>query len=310
MDLLSDILSTVRIRGTLYFSTAFTPPWGIQVPAHGRAARFHIVVKGYCYIGLANGDVRELHEGDMLLIPQGAEHRLMDTADRKVLELDRVVAESGFNGEGALVVGGPESEAVTQLACGHLTFADGADHPLLRALPDDILISRELRTRHAWLDDTINALSREAHYGAAGSAATVNKLSEILFIESLRATAETIPQLDGIMKAIGDTRVSRALSAIHRDPAHDWTLDTLASEAALSRSRFAERFRDLVGLSPAAYLAEWRMQKARSLLFETHDGVGVIAAKVGYRSPASFTRAFSDTFGQSPSDFRNARHAD
>ncbi len=304
MDLLSDILSTVRIQGTLYFRTAFTPPWGIEVPALGRAARFHIAVKGYCWVGLGDDRSVELREGDMLLIPGGAAHRLTDVDGRAVKTLDRVVAESGFSGKGALAVGGNEADAVTQLACGHLSFAEGADHPLLRALPDHILITSEIREVQPWLDDTIRALSREVHYGAAGSAATVNKLAEILFIETVRAAAETSPDLQRLMTAVADPRISRALAAMHLDPARSWTLDGLAQEAALSRSRFAERFRDLVGLAPAAYLTEWRLQKARAMLVDTGDGIGSIAARVGYKSPEAFTRAFGEAFGLPPTDFR------
>ena len=306
MDLLSDILATIRIRGTLYFHTAFTPPWGIRVPIHGRAARFHIVVQGHCHAGLDGGASHDLRAGDMVLFPRGAAHLLTDIATREVVALDQVLADSGFSGEGALVVGGPATDAPTQMTCGHLSFADGADHPLLRALPDEIVIRRETRDRHRWLDDTITALSREPEFGAAGAAATVNRLAEILFIEIVRAATETVPSLSRVMAAISDPRVGRALSAIHHDPAHDWTLDTLAGEAALSRSRFAERFRDLVGLAPAAYLSEWRMQKARALLVDTPDAVGAIAARVGYRSPSAFARAFADAFGASPSAFRGA----
>ena len=279
------------------------------MPPQGKAARFHIAVKGYCWIGLGEGRSVELREGDMVLIPRGVAHRLTDVAERQVKSLDRVVAESGFAGRGALAVGGSADDAVTQLACGHLSFAEGADHPLLRALPDHILIRQDMRAAQPWLDDTINALSREMLYSGAGSAATVNKLAEILFIETVRVAADTTPELRRVMTAIGDRRVSRALAAMHLDPAKHWTLESLAQEAALSRSRFAERFRELVGLAPAAYQTEWRLQKARTLLVETGEGVSEIAVRVGYKSPEAFTRAFGEAFGQAPTDFRNLYRA-
>ena len=292
------------MRGSLYFHTEFTPPWAIQVPAFESAARFHLVTRGTCWVGLADRAPIALSTGDMIMIPAGAAHRLADAADRPPVALDRVLEESGFTGEGALVYGGPDEGVGAKMVCGHFTFAPGADHPLLRALPDHLLITADMRTRHAWLDDAMRFITREAQEAQPGSAATINRLSEILFIEAIRAHAAEMSTSPQILSALADPRIGRALSGIHKAPEQEWTLDSLAAEAAMSRSRFAERFRHLVGVAPAAYLHEWRMQKARAMLAEGRRQIAEISHAVGYRSPAAFTRAFAEAFGCPPAEFR------
>ena len=104
-----------------------------------------------------------------------------------------------------------------------------------------------------------------------------------------------------------DPRISRALQAIHRDPAADWTLDMMAREAGQSRSAFADRFRRVMDQTPLDYLTHWRMLTARRLLAETPVPLIEVAAQSGYRSEASFGRAFKRHFGRTPASIRRAR---
>lgn len=307
MDVLSDILDLLQLRGTLYFRTAFSPPWSVAVPAHGRAARFHLVAQGRCHLCIGEACEIVLNPGDLVVIPNGAAHVLCDPPRTAPAPLDDVLQRSGYAGEGVLVHGGePTPDADTKLICGHFSFADSADHPLLRALPAFLLVTAELRARSPWLDELMRLITRQIFAGPPGVTASVIRLSEVLFIEVVRTCADQDTGLRKVIEALGDPRIGRALGLMHRGVERDWTLDAIAREVGMSRSRFADQFHALMGCAPMSYLSDLRLQKAMNLLAGTGDPVQRVAAQVGYQSPAAFSRAFTQRYGRSPSDARRA----
>lgn len=304
MDVLSDVLDTLELRGTLYFRTSSRPPWGIRVPRYRDAARFHVVVRGRCYVALEDGRSLHLDAGDMIVIPRGASHMLADAPDSPVEPLD-VVLNSGYSGDGVLVYGGAgDPDAKTELICGHFSFGEGADHPLLRALPDHLRVSADLRAQHPWLDETMRLVTRLMFAGSPGTTASVMRLSEVLFVEAIRACSSSDASLRQILDAMLDPRIGKALVLMHRHPERDWTVEGLGREVAMSRSRFAARFQELIGCAPMAYLSDWRLQKARTLLSQSRANVQQVALEVGYQSAAAFSRAFSQRFGKPPMALR------
>lgn len=305
MDVLSDILDVLQLRGTLYFRTAFSPPWSVAVPAHRRAARFHLVAQGRCHVCIGDDCDIVLNPGDLIVIPRGAAHVLSDPPQTSPAPLDDVLQRSGYSGEGVLVYGGePAPDADTKLICGHLSFADHADHPLLRALPSYLLVTAERRARSPWLDELMRLITRQMFAGAPGVTASVIRLTEALFIEVVRTCADQDEALHKVLEAMADPRIGRALSLMHRGVERDWTLDGLAREVGMSRSRFADRFHALMGCAPMTYLSDLRLQKAMNLLANTGDPVQMVASRVGYHSPAAFSRAFAYRYGRSPRDVR------
>lgn len=305
MDVLSDVLDVLQLRGTLYFRTAFSPPWSVQVPAHGRVARFHLAAQGRCHARVGNDAATFLNTGDLILIPNGAAHVLCDAPDTAPAPLDDVLQRSGYSGEGVLVYGGePAPDAETKLICGHFNFADHADHPLLRALPAHLLVTAEVRARAPWLDELMRLITRQMFAGPPGVTASVIRLSEALFIEVIRTCADQDEGLRNILEAMRDPRIGRALSLMHRATERDWTLDRIAREVGMSRSRFADQFQALIGCAPMSYLSDLRLQKAMNLLAGNGDPVQRVAARVGYRSPAAFSRAFLQRYGRSPREVR------
>ena len=307
MDALSDILDLLELRGTMYFRTAFSPPYAVGVPNQGRAARFHLVAQGRCHVRIEGGPSIALNTGDMILVPNGAAHVLSDEPDRAPTALDDVLEQAGYTGEGVLAFGGdPRPDGDAKLICGHLNFAEGFEHPLLRALPSHLLVTAELRARSPWLDELMRLIIRQMFAGSPGFTASVIRLSEALFIEAVRACADQDESLRRVITAIGDARIGRALSLMHRELGGDWTLDRIAREVGMSRSRFAEQFQALMGSAPMSYLSDQRLQKAMALLSATGEPVQQVAARVGYQSAAAFSRAFSNRYGHSPSDVRRA----
>ena len=308
MDVLDDILGTLNLKGALYFRTDFSPPWAVSVPELAHAARFHLVVQGRCRVEVAARGAVDLGPGDLVLIPRGRSHVLADAAGRSAPPLETVLAQAGYDGAGVLVMGHGDPTATTQMICGHFTFRNGADHPLLQALPDYLVTTMSMRAREPWLDEMLRLIARRLFADEIGSAASVTRLSEIVFIELLRVGIAQSVELKSVLDAFRDAQIGRALHLVHARPAHPWTVETLAAEVGMSRSRFAERFSDLIRMGPMAYLAEWRLQKALAMLDESRCSVQQVAAQIGYQSPAAFTRAFSGKFGISPTEYR--RNAD
>lgn len=304
-DLLSDVFETIRLKGTLYFRTDYSPPWAITVPAYEQAARFHFVIQGCCHVSLPSGSNIVLGPGDVVLIPRGRGHVLADRLGRAPAPLERVIQESGYDGKGAFVIGKSDPQATTQMVCGHLGFSQGADHPLLGALPEVILITQPDRGRYPLLDESLRLVARRALSDEVGAAASIARLSEVFFIEAVRASVERHPPLANVMTAMTDLHIGRALELVHKTPGDPWTVETLAKASGMSRSRFAERFTELVGVAPMAYVTEWRLQKALARLSSSKASVKEVAAQAGYQSAAAFARAFAQRFGIPPTDTRD-----
>ena len=304
-DLLSDVFETIRLKGTLYFRTDYSPPWAITVPAYEQAARFHFVIRGCCHVSFPSGSNIVLEQGDVVLIPRGRGHVIADRLGRAPAPLERVIQESGYDGKGAFVIGKSDPQATTQMVCGHLGFSQGADHPLLGALPEVILITQPDRGRYPLLDESLRLVARRALSDEIGAAASIARLSEVFFIEAVRASVERHPPLANVMTAMTDLHIGRALELVHKTPGDPWTVETLAKASGMSRSRFAERFTELVGVAPMAYVTEWRLQKALARLSSSKASVKEVAAQAGYQSAAAFARAFAQRFGIPPTDTRD-----
>ena len=307
MDVLSEILDHLRLRGTLYFSTSFSRPWGVRVPRFRRVARFQ---HGGAWQLL--GRRRKTEPGSISRPEIWSSCRTArSTCSQMVPEsptrtVDEVVERAGFTGTGALIYGGDADPAApTRLICGHFEFDERFGHPLLAQLPPALVIRWSERRERAALEQMFTFMSEEVEAGRPGHEAVVRRLSEVLFVQAVRFWAETA-EPTGVLRALADPRLAPALQAIHADPADRWTLDRLARKAALGRSAFAARFREAMGTTPHRYLTEWRLQGARRLLAESNLSLERIAIQTGYDSAASFSRAFSRDMGTSPGAYRRA----
>ncbi len=299
-DVLSDILDTVELKAALYFRTDYHPPFGVAVPAFEHAARFHLVMQGSCNVRLEDGTSMQIEKDDLVLVPNGVAHILASKAGIAGAPLETLIAQTSFDGSGPFVLGAGPSEQSCKMVCGHFTFSDGADHPLLRAVPKILHVSAADRSANHMLDDVLRLVVRRTIEDQPGVRAAVSRLSEILFIEIMRIGMEKAPDVKRVMSAVHDPQIGRALTLIHSDVGAAWTVESLAGAVGMSRSRFAAQFREFVGSGPMNYTAEWRLQRARHLLAQNSLSVKSIASQVGFHSAAAFTRAFSGRFGRSP----------
>ncbi|MEZ4585395.1 MAG: cupin domain-containing protein [Gemmatimonadales bacterium] len=166
MDVLSEVLGALRLKGTLYFSTDFRPPWGLRVPAYRRVARFHLVVRGGLWVRVeGQGEPIWLEAGDLILIANGAEHVLADTRDTPCRTVDQVVRDAGFTGRGALTIAGGDDGAPTRLVCGHFEFDEEFRHPFFDGLPPAIVIRWDDYTRGSPLENAFQFVVRRSRRG-------------------------------------------------------------------------------------------------------------------------------------------------
>lgn len=302
-DILSDILDTVALKAAFYFHTDYRPPFAVHVPELGRAARFHLNIQGTCHVQLPDGSEVVLHAGDLVLVPNGSAHILTSHPDVEILSLEDAIVSAGYSGVGPFTLGQGPVEQACKMVCGHLSFAEGADHPLLRAVPDLLHIRSTDRAEYPILDDVLHLIVRRMNSDAIGINASMNRLSEVLFIEMMRAGVKQAPEVSRLMSAVYDPHIGRALALIHKNVNTAWTVESLATAIGMSRSRFAERFQNFVGKTPMAYIAEWRLQRALHLLKFEDTPIKTIANQVGFQSTAAFSRAFTERFGSPPSQY-------
>ena len=280
MEVLSDILRSMRVAGSVYFCDQLEPPWSLDFTAT-TSASFHMVRRGECWV--ASGAVTErLGPGDLLFVEPGRDH---------------VLASQPPGREPAAASAG------TLLLCGYCEFADSTGTPLLETFPSLSIVREEELLRHPWLKSTLDQLSAEFSAQAPGAELVVNKLTEVVLVELIRinfgreATA-------GFARALQDKQIARALQLLHGRPAEPWTLDKIAAEIGLSRAAFAKRFKAMVGEPMFAYLTQLRIQRARELLTDTHLPLYEIANRVGYDSDVAFTKTFKRMTGTTPTRYR------
>lgn len=305
MDVLSDVLSALKVKGCIYFTTRFHAPWGINIPQLKNTARFHLVTNGHCAVRINQSEeVTNLGSGDIIVVPYGKPHQLSDMAGSPIAKLDDAFESGGFNGEGVFEYHPHGKGDETNLICGHLEFDEDFLHPLITQLPDCIVVRAKELVDFDWLAQAILSLTQSQQSLQMGNTAIVRKLSEIIFIHVIRVWQETLKTKDNFLYAISDPHIGRSLQRFHEQPQKKWTLPTLASEAGLSRTSFVERFRTLVGMTPMQYITLWRVQQAQLLLAESGQSVDQVAENVGYDSISAFARVFKKLVGFAPGAYR------
>ncbi|MGA8786851.1 MAG: AraC family transcriptional regulator [Polaromonas sp.] len=192
-----------------------------------------------------------------------------------------------------------DETAGADVVCATVLLGGGGRNPISDSLPDTILIELD---QMAGIHELLGLMFDEAFGDRSGRQALLDRLCEVLMIKMLRHCLDQGVAAGGALAGLSDPKLSKALEAIHRQPAHDWSLPAMAAKAGMSRARFADHFRNVVGKPPADYLASWRVMLAQRLLAR---GVPVkrVAVDVGYGSSSTLHRAFVRKLGVSPSDW-------
>ena len=311
MDVLSDILSVMKLTGALYFRTALSSPSGVDLPSSENVSRFHYVHRGRC-LARVDGQSKPvaLVQGDLIIITHGAAHTLSDPADVQFYALDEVIKRSGFTGHGALTHGSAQASYETQLICGHFAFDERANHVLLDAFPKFMHTKYYGRVSPTWLDDTLKVISAELGTKQLGGDFIALRLSEIIFTQAVRYFVKASGAQNPGLAGFSDPYIRKALEAIHTEPAKRWSVETLARTAGLSRTAFATRYTELIADTPLSYLTAWRLQLACHKLTDTKLAIIEIFTRFGNQSEAAFGRAFKRLFDIPPATLRKHSQRD
>ena len=315
-DTLSDVLQGVRLTGAIFFELRARAPWvsasaeGSQVapqllPGVQHSISYHVIAEGRCWATVAGMSPIQLEAGDIIVFPHGDPHILgsepgLTATPHLSIYKEAAAARSlpmscslGGDGESTLII------------CGFLGCDVSPFNPLIATLPRVLHIRDRAGSTRGWLSQFVLVALAESRDQRPGAQSILARLSELMFVEAVRRHLETLSAEEtGWLAGVRDPAVGRALAAIHRQPAHSWSLEDLAREAGASRSALADRFALLVGKPPMQYLMQWRMQLAAGLLARG-EKVTNVAFDVGYESEAAFSRAFKKLTGYSPGTWRD-----
>lgn len=300
-DVLGDILNTIRLNGTVYFQLDFADRWGMQ-SASSAYKKFHIVVRGQCWLtGDFLAEPIPLYAGDIVMFPNGDPHEIRAEPGAACLPGEQIL-EAYQSGQPRFQQG----TVCTTLVCGHIEFQRELKHPFLNNLPPYVLVRTAERGDLDWLRTVTSMIIQETRQSRPGYSVVVDRLAEVLHLYILRAYILEQTEQNSDWAALSDSPIYRALQLIHADFAENWSLESLAHEVGLSRTSFASRFREKIGMTPMRYITAWRMQKAKELLETTTLPILSVAYKVGYNSEAALSRAFQREFDQNPGAARLA----
>jgi AraC-like DNA-binding protein len=280
--------------------------WGLRFPA-GAALAVHAIVDGEVHLWVSNPhDSLRLLPGDIVLVREATEHHVAHTAGASCVPFEDLLAP-GAGVARDVTVGDPQHGPAAAFFCGAYRFEGDLCHGLLAALGDT------LRLRPAsgsTLRATVDLLAREMLRDQPGQQTLLDRLLDVALVQILRehfsAQQTAAPAW---FRASADPRIGAALRTLHANPAHRWTVAELAEHAVLSRSAFARRFTELLGVPPLTYLSDWRIALARGRLRDTHGSLAAIAGSLGYASEFSFAAAFKRHTGIAPGRRRGEARA-
>jgi AraC-like DNA-binding protein len=313
MDALSEILRTVRLKGGVFLDARFTPSWSFAsaltpddlAPYMARPevlCALHYVISGEMYVEVEGEEPLHVKSGELVLLPRNAPHVMSNRPGQRPIGAKDLIQPGTDGGLSSLVYGGG-SGPVTNLVCGYLANEE-MRNPLMATLPSLLKVNINEGASRDWIESSLRYGAQQLSAGNLASSSVMARLSELLFVEAVRAYSES-QKLHGLK----DQYVGRALAALHDRLAHGWTVADMAEVAGLSRSAFVERFTAAMGTPPMQYLAKSRMLLAKELLAEGQKSIGQVAAAVGYDAEASFNRAFKREFGLPPARWRDQQAA-
>jgi len=296
MDPLSNVLSLLKPRSYAAGGFRFAGDMAIHWPKH-QGIKCYAILSGECWLSVEGvPDPVLLTSGDCFLLPRGLPFRLATDLSLKPVDFDPLLlvrtpdAASEDDREGRYIVGG------------HFILTGSHADFLLRSLPP-IVHLRNDRDRSAmrW---SLERMREELREPQPGGSLIAQQLAYVMLVQALRLhLADAANDGIGWLFALADKQLNAAITGMHDDPGHPWTLQKLAGRAGMSRSIFALRFKETVGETPMEYLTRWRMLLAGDRLDNSTDSISAIASSLGYESESAFGKAFKRVMGSSPRQY-------
>ena len=313
-DLFEAALRRLRLEGAVFLRAEYREPWAYESltgpatahilrPGTDRVILFHVVASGTCWVQVGDQERHWASAGDVIVLPYGDQHSMGGIGESETVPIMTFMQAPPWSRMPLLRHGA--DGALTDVVCGYLHSDDVLFDPSLRVFPSAFVVRPRDAAGADWVRANIEYALAQADRPPFGPDALPTRLPEMMLVEVLRQHLATAPAVDhGWLAALHDPVLNPALAALHAAPERKWTVADLARVAAVSRSGFDDRFRQVLGRSPIRYLTEWRMHLAQDLLASTDLGVAAIARRVGYDAEEAFSRAFKRTFGTSPGLWR------
>ncbi len=306
MDVLTDLVRLLRPQTVLLGEMTAAGRWGLRMPWHPGPV-FYVVTAGRCWYLPPDGEPIQLEEGDYMLSLRPEGDSFVSEPGARIVVTDDAYKAS-HKVDGTLRLGDAAGPPTTR-KLGGLILCEPANAGLLFDLLPRVVIVRAALDANARLRTLLALIKDEAEGERPGREAILSRLIEILLIETLRRDQTALPaRPTGLLAGLADPQLARALAKIHSDVGRSWTIVELASSAGMSRSSFARRFAETMGMAPVEYLLGWRMALAKDALLHGSKSLGEIASDVGYQSASAFSTAFSNKTGVSPRQYAS-RHS-
>ena len=302
MDALSVLLQNVHLFETKYYRLNVTGNWSYSLTRQDTILFYLVMSGGFC-IDVGNGP-RETRAGDMIMIPSAHQHMsyALNYHSDEAQPLDELLMSCK---EHTLDLKG-DGDSEASLILIECKYDKAMIRPLLSVLPPILPeVNDEDDGRFEVIDVEIRLLTLEAEHERMGKTAVINHWASIMMIECLRVYIESLPEAtENWLKAMKDPFLTKALVAMHEMPSENWTINKLAEVAGMSRSSFAQRFKEVVGIPPLTYLMDYRLRLAARYLRLQQNSISRISGLVGYASDSTFSQAFKRVYGISPKAYR------
>ena len=308
MDVLSEVLAICRAERAVTARFHLSAPWGLHSNGVSGAAMIRMARGAPWWVEAAGGGPPlRVEPGDLVMMPLGAAHRMGSAPDAPTVPFARLLTQRtpGARDEAPLDLrhggGGEGCEMFSAL----LWFSAYCRHSVLSVLPPLIHVRASELSTAVSLAGSMESLVTETLNQRPGWRLSASRMGELLLINILREhlLREAGPSEANWWRGLSDPAIARAIAAMHREPARGWTVEALAREAAMSRSRFSDRFKALVGDTPMGYLGGHRMALAAEQLEAGHLPLAQVAQDAGYESDKVFARAFRRWAGLSPTAY-------
>lgn len=305
MDAFTDVVQLLHPRTVLMGGMAAHGDWGVQVPPQP-GPMLYFITDGRCWFRAEGGEAIRVAAGDFILSAKPVTDTFFSAPGQKA-----VLSDDGFKArhmvDGEIHIGDIHQGETTRIL-GGVILCDPINAELLSEMMPRLVHVSAADGVGARLGTLVSLIRDEAALAGPGSDFILPRLIEVLLIETLRREAATLPH-PGMLRGLADPQLARALADIHANVGRDWTIAELAQKAGMSRSAFARRFSEAVGLAPVEYLLRWRMALAKDALRHGRGSLEDIAERVGYRSASAFSTAFSRKVGCPPGEFARMQAA-
>lgn len=300
-ELISELLVGMRLRGVQYRRVQTGPTFGMGFEDKPGYAYFHYLAVGRAFLRADDGGLHMLSPGSAVFMPQGGKHQLLSDSHVPFQHIDEFdAAVLGETVSGVDTCPSTHSTPSAVLFCGCMEFDLGGMYELGKLMPE-MMVADTAGLDYPGLVPILDAMKREICSGRIGFAGILARLAEVAAAMIVRGWIECgCENVSGLVAALRDPRLARAILALHRQPGKDWTVAELAAESHISRSVFAQRFQATIGVSPLRYATELRMRLASQWLADPKLTIDSVAQRLGYTSQAAFSRAFKRIHGQPP----------